>query len=64
MASAAIEMGRFEFVRIATLRTAQLMQGCTPLVPVGLKLTTTARREVSEGQIRSLPRLAVATPHA
>ena len=50
------DVGKFEFVRLATLRTAQLMRGCTPRVPVCSKATTTAQREVANGTVRSLPR--------
>jgi len=52
-------VGRFEFVKIAALRSAQLMRGCTPRVSVSGKTTTTARREVASGAIRGLPRNAV-----
>lgn len=45
------EIGKFEFVRLATLRTAQLMRGCTPRVAAGLKRTTTAQREVAGGKV-------------
>ena len=50
------EINRFEFVRLATLRTAQLIRGCTPRVPVGFKKTTTAQREVTEGKVFGLPK--------
>ena len=50
------QIGRFEFVRIASLRAAQLMRGCTPLVPASSKRTTTARHEVAEGKVFGLPR--------
>jgi len=50
------EMGKFEFVRVASLRAKQLIRGCTPRVTASLKLTTTARREVAEGKIVQLPR--------
>lgn len=46
------DMGRFEFVRLAALRAAQLISGSVPRVPVGYKATTTARREVTQGKIR------------
>ncbi|MCC7009943.1 MAG: DNA-directed RNA polymerase subunit omega [Acidobacteria bacterium] len=49
-------MGRFEFVKIAALRTAQLVRGSTPRVATCLKPTTTAQREVAAGKIcRDLP---------
>lgn len=50
------DVGKFEFVRLATLRTAQLVRGCTPRVPVCSKPTTTAQREVADGAVRGLPR--------
>jgi DNA-directed RNA polymerase subunit K/omega len=53
-----VEMGRFEFVKLAALRTAQLMRGCTPRVAVGFKVTTTAQREVADGKVLGLPRIA------
>jgi DNA-directed RNA polymerase subunit K/omega len=49
-------MCRFEFVRLATLRAAQLMRGCTPRVAVGFKPTTTAQREIAAGKVIALPR--------
>jgi len=48
------DMGKFEFVVLATLRTAQLMRGCTPRVAVGRKMTTTAQREVADGKVCGL----------
>ena len=57
-----IELGRFEFVRLASLRTVQLMRGCTPRVVGGLKLTTTAQREVAGGKVAGLPRVTISIP--
>ncbi len=54
-------IGKFEFVTLATLRTAQLMRGCRPLVPSCGKLTTTARREVADGKVCGLPRTPLKT---
>jgi DNA-directed RNA polymerase subunit K/omega len=51
-------MSRFAFVRLASLRAAQLMRGCTPRVTSGVKLTTMARHEVAAGKVSSLPRAA------
>jgi len=48
------EITSFEFIAIATLRTAQLIRGCVPRVPSGHKLTTTAQLEVTAGQILKL----------
>ncbi len=55
------ELGKFEFVKVAALRTAQLMRGCTPRVPLGGKPTTTAQREVASGKVASAARV-VAVP--
>jgi DNA-directed RNA polymerase subunit K/omega len=41
----------FELVVVAALRAKQLMRGCTPRVPRGLKITTTARMEVAAGKV-------------
>ena len=41
------DLGKFEFVKLAALRTAQLMRGCTPRVAAVGKPTTTAQREVA-----------------
>lgn len=48
-------MGRFEFATLASLRTAQLVRGCTPRVTPCGKLTTTARLEVAEGRVAGIP---------
>lgn len=50
------DVGRFEFVKLAALRTAQLMRGCTPRVAPGGKPTTTAQLEVAGGKVCSGPR--------
>lgn len=44
-------MNRFEFVRLSSLRAAQLMRGCTPRVPEGHKRTTTAQHEIAGGKV-------------
>ena len=45
-------LGKFEFVILSTLRAAQLMRGCIPLVPRGEhKATVTAQCEVAAGKI-------------
>jgi DNA-directed RNA polymerase subunit K/omega len=49
-------MGKFEFVRLSTLRAVQLISGCTPRVVASIKPTTTAQREVMEGKVLGLPR--------
>lgn len=51
-----VEVSRFEVVRLAALRVAQLMRGCSPRVAAVGKATTTARREVAEGKVRGLVR--------
>ena len=62
MTSPAPHIGRFELVRLASLRAAQLMRGCTPRVAAGLKLTTTARHEVAGGRVSIVPRDAAPLP--
>jgi DNA-directed RNA polymerase subunit K/omega len=54
-------VGKFEFVRVAALRTAQLMRGCTPRVAAGGKPTTTAQREIASGKVASVARGAAGT---
>ena len=61
------DVGKFEFVKLSALRTAQLMRGCTPRVPACGKPTTTAQHEVAGGKVCSGPRtsnpaLAVVVP--
>jgi DNA-directed RNA polymerase subunit K/omega len=51
------EIGKFEFVKLASLRAAQLMKGCTPRVPAARKSTTTAQREVASGKVFAAPRV-------
>lgn len=53
-------MNRFEFVRLSSLRTAQLIRGCIARVPEAHKLTTTAQQEIAEGKVCGLPRDPVA----
>jgi DNA-directed RNA polymerase subunit K/omega len=48
--------GRFAFVRLSALRTAQLMRGCSPRVPQAHKVTVTAQREVAAGKVLALER--------
>jgi DNA-directed RNA polymerase subunit K/omega len=47
------DIGRFEFVILSALRTAQLLRGCPPRIDVDgeHKATTTAQLEVSIGKI-------------
>ena len=51
------EANAFEFVRIASLRAAQLMQGCTARVPARQTPILTAQLEVATGMIEAVPRL-------
>jgi DNA-directed RNA polymerase subunit K/omega len=45
----------FEFARVASLRAAQLILGCTARVERGIKHTVTAQREVAEGKVVRVP---------
>jgi DNA-directed RNA polymerase subunit K/omega len=47
----------FEFVRVASLRAAQLMRGCVAHVEASKKAVVTAPREVAQGFVRALPRV-------
>jgi hypothetical protein len=44
-------MGAFEFVVLASLRTAQLTRGCAPKIPTTHKHTVTAQCEVAAGLV-------------
>lgn len=44
----------FEFVVVSALRAAQLMKGCTPLVPPGYKHIVTAQLEVAAGKVAKI----------
>lgn len=52
-----VEIGAFEFSKLSALRTAQLMRGCSPRVPAGHKMTSTAQREVAAGKVCGSPRV-------
>jgi hypothetical protein len=43
----------FEFVRVASLRAAQLMRGCSPRVPSGIRSIVTAQLEVAADTVRA-----------
>ena len=43
----------FEFVRVAALRSAQLMRGCRPRVPASHRSVLTAQLEVVAGQVQA-----------
>ena len=54
------EVNPFTFVKVAALRAAQLMRGCTPrVVAVGEKRVIIAQREVAEGLVAAMPREVV-----
>ncbi len=46
----------FVFVKVASLRAAQLMRGCVARVPASAKAVITAQHEVAEGKVSALPR--------
>jgi hypothetical protein len=46
----------FEFVRLASLRTAQLIQGSVARVPKSHRSILTAQLEVAAGMIQAVPR--------
>ena len=48
----------FEFARVASLRAAQLMLGCTARVERASKHTVTAQREVADGKVSRIPLVA------
>jgi len=47
-------MGAFQFVVLATLRTAQLMRGCRPRVDGAHKAMVIAQSEVAQGKVEAL----------
>jgi DNA-directed RNA polymerase subunit K/omega len=51
------ESNGFEFVRVATLRAAQLMRGCSPRVPASHKAILTAQLEVVAGKVSAEARV-------
>lgn len=50
-----IEISPFEFIRVSSLRVAQLVAGCPPRVAPGLRHTTTAQLEVAAGVVNRIP---------
>ena len=48
-------MSAYEFAVVASLRTAQLMRGCIPLVSTTQKAIMTAQLEVAQGLVAKLP---------
>ena len=57
------DISKFEFVRLASLRAAQLLRGCTPRVEAAGKPTTTAQREVADGKVWAMQRPEADTPN-
>ena len=49
-----LDIGRFEFVVLSSLRAAQLLRGCPPKVEIAHKVTTTAQLEISSGVVARL----------
>ena len=47
-------LGAFQFVILASLRTAQLIRGCRPRIDGAHKLTVTAQFEVAAGLVTQL----------
>jgi DNA-directed RNA polymerase subunit K/omega len=45
------DMGKFQFVVLASLRVVQLTRGCTPRVTGIHKRTTVAQLEVAQGKV-------------
>jgi DNA-directed RNA polymerase subunit K/omega len=45
----------FEFIVVSSLRAAQLMRGCTPLVDPASRAITTAQLEVAAGKVARIP---------
>ncbi len=48
------ESSSFEFVKVASLRAAQLMRGCTARVPAAAKAVVTAQLEVASGKVHAI----------
>jgi DNA-directed RNA polymerase subunit K/omega len=46
----------FEFVRVASLRAAQLMRGCSPRVTAECRAVVTAQLEVAAAKVQAEPR--------
>ena len=49
------EMSAYEFAVVASLRAAQLMRGCIPLVSTTQKAIMTAQLEVAQGLVARVP---------
>ncbi|MGE5243419.1 MAG: hypothetical protein ACM3SQ_04240 [Betaproteobacteria bacterium] len=59
-----VDIGRFEFVALASLRAAQLLRGCRPRVDGAHKATVTAQMEVAERKVAHLASDPEAIPGA
>lgn len=44
----------FEYIRVASMRTAQLMRGCTARVPASHRAVLTAQAEVAAGKVSAV----------
>jgi hypothetical protein len=55
-------IGAFEFVVLASLRTAQLTRGCSPRVPPEHKHILTAQREVAAGLVTNAAAAVIGEP--
>jgi len=53
------DIGAFQFVVLAALRTSQLMRGCRPRVDSDHKATVIAQREVAEGKVTQVANLSM-----
>ena len=54
----------FEYVRVASLRAAQLMRGCTARVPASHRAVLTAQLEVAAGKVTASAPLGSASVNA
>lgn len=58
------DVNAFEFVRIASLRAAQLMAGCRATIPEGRTPIITAQLEVATGNVDAVPRADISPADA
>jgi DNA-directed RNA polymerase subunit K/omega len=52
-----LEMGAFQFVALAALRSKQLSRGCRPRVDADHTTAVIAQREVSEGKVTRMEQM-------
>lgn len=57
-----VDMSPFEFIRVSSLRVAQLVQGCKPRLAPGLRHTTTAQMEVASRLVVRVPPVILPAP--